>query len=132
MRISRDDYRTDADETWPHSRVLEKASSRLLKTIQMRCGILVIVSVQTWSIIPNEHEHVPTNTNSSEAIERQRSIWVFFSSVLGYFAMLLPAKFSRGVPSAFDQSSNRTPMMTPMTISAPVIRFLLDPTDANL
>ena len=32
--------------------------------------------------IPNEHEHVATNTNSSEAIERQRSRWVFFSSLL--------------------------------------------------
>ena len=43
---------------------------RLLKKCQRQGGILVIVSVKTWSRISNEHEHVPTNTNSSEAIER--------------------------------------------------------------
>ena len=30
--------------------------------------------------IPNEHEHANTNTISSEAIEPQRSIWVFIST----------------------------------------------------
>jgi hypothetical protein len=41
-----------------------------LKRSQSRGGILVIVSVKTWSRIPNEHEHVATNTDSSEANER--------------------------------------------------------------
>ena len=30
----------------------------------------------------HEHEHANTHTNSSEAIERQRSLWVFFSELL--------------------------------------------------
>jgi hypothetical protein len=29
----------------------------------------------------------------------------------------------KGVPSLFEKSSNRAPMMTPITISAPVILF---------
>jgi hypothetical protein len=33
----------------------------------------------------HEHEHANTHTNSSETIERQRSIWVFFISLLEFF-----------------------------------------------
>jgi hypothetical protein len=50
--------------------------------IQMRGGILVIVSVQRDCEFRNEHEHVNTNTSFGEPIERQRSQWFFFSSVL--------------------------------------------------
>ena len=63
--------------------VLKNSGCRLLKKIRRRGRILVIVSVTTWSRIPNQHEHVPrTRIHSSEAIERQRSIWIFFSSLL--------------------------------------------------
>ena len=52
------------------SRVLKKASCRLLKKIQMRGARKIDERRRTYS-------------RCSEAIERQRSIWVFFSSLLG-------------------------------------------------
>jgi hypothetical protein len=42
---------------------LKNSSSRLLKKFPRRGGILVIVSVKTWSRIPNQHQHANTNTN---------------------------------------------------------------------
>ena len=44
---------------------------------------------------------------------------------VNYFAMPRTARSSCGVPSVFDQSSTRTPIITPITISAPVIPFSL-------
>lgn len=40
------------------------------------------------------------------------------SSTVPEFELLSRVK---GVPSVFEKSSNRTPMMTPITISAPII-----------
>jgi hypothetical protein len=42
------------------------------------------------------------------------------SSTVPEFELLSDVK---GVPSVFEKSSNRTPMMTPITISAPIILF---------
>jgi hypothetical protein len=42
------------------------------------------------------------------------------SSTVPEFELLSRVK---GVPSVFEKSSNRTPMMTPITISAPIILF---------
>ena len=56
---------------------MRNADCRLLKKSENRGGILVIVSVKTWSRIPNEHEHVPTSTNSSETIERNEGYECF-------------------------------------------------------
>jgi hypothetical protein len=42
------------------------------------------------------------------------------SSTVPDFELLSRVK---GVPSVFEKSSNRTPMMTPITISAPIILF---------
>ena len=53
------------------SRVLKKASYRLLKKIQMR-GARKTTSGGVLTV------------RCSEAIERQRSIWVLFSSLLAY------------------------------------------------
>lgn len=42
------------------------------------------------------------------------------SSTVPEFELLSRVK---GIPSVFEKSSNRTPMMTPITISAPIILF---------
>jgi hypothetical protein len=42
------------------------------------------------------------------------------SSIVPEFELL--SRF-KGVPSVFEKSSNRTPMMTPITISAPIVLF---------
>jgi hypothetical protein len=46
------------------------------------------VSVKTWSRIPNEHEHVVTNTDSSQAIKRNEADGVLLSSLLEFLQSL--------------------------------------------
>ena len=51
------------------------------------------------------------------------------SLLQNYLVTPCTARSSCGVPSVFDQSSKRTPIITPMTISAPAITFLLTVSD---